>query len=359
MIRLLDLPISDKAQLVLGAVACLGLVGAISFASSESGLPLPPSPPTRSLLGHFLPLRNSFLTIAAWIDEYGPLVTIRSGTEKIVIIGRHKAVVEIVEKQGGSLADRHRMIAAGEILSGGQAIGFMHACDKFRRMRRALHTHLQPKSAETYQPLQMSHAKRMVLDVLDDPYNFQNHVTTFAAATIMKITYGKTTVTSATDPEVREIHYLFESFRTALRPGAYLVESIPWLKYLPCELYTNQLNRVQQEMQSNVNVGPSFAKYMLEHDNLYNLTEIKKAFLGGALFGAGSDSTAVAICTVLMAAACFPEEQAKVQVELDTVIGRHRGSSISYCSSTYSMISLPQRLPSPTKNLWRPSSRKP
>jgi hypothetical protein len=38
---------------------------------------------------------------------------------------------------------------------------------------------------------------------------------------------------------------------------------------------------------------------------------------------------ATAICTVLMAAACFPEEQAKVQAELDTVIGRHRGSSIS------------------------------
>jgi hypothetical protein len=35
--------------------------------------------------------------------------------------------------------------------------------------------------------------------------------------------------------------------------------------------------------------------------------------------------TSVAICTVLMAAVCFPEEQAKVQAELDAVIGRHRG----------------------------------
>ncbi|KAG1719654.1 cytochrome P450 [Suillus lakei] len=345
MVQLLDLPISDNAQLVLGAAACLGLARAISWAyfpTSESGLPLPPSPPTWSLLGHFLPLRNSFLTIAGWIDEYGPLVTIRSGTEKIVIIGRHKAVVDIMEKQGGSLADRPRMIVAGEILCGGQSIGFMHAGDKFRRMRRALHSHLQPKAAEAYQPLQMSHAKHTVLDILDDPYNFQNHATTYAAATIMKITYGKTTPTAATDPEVREIHHLFESFRIALRPGAYLVDSIPWLKYLPwyCrdlkqqfertrELYINQLNRVKQQIQSNVDVGTSFAKYMLENDHLYHLTEIEKAFLGGALFGAGSDSTAVAICTVLMAAACFPEEQAKVQVELDAVIGRHRAPTFA------------------------------
>jgi hypothetical protein len=33
---------------------------------------------------------SSFLTVAEWIDEYGPLITIRSGTEKMVVIGRHK-----------------------------------------------------------------------------------------------------------------------------------------------------------------------------------------------------------------------------------------------------------------------------
>ncbi|KAG1767529.1 hypothetical protein EDD22DRAFT_294288 [Suillus occidentalis] len=80
MAKLLDLPISDKTQLVLGAAACLGLVGVINwtyFPSSKRGLLLPPSPPTWRLLGHFLPLRYSFLAIARWIDEYGPLITIR------------------------------------------------------------------------------------------------------------------------------------------------------------------------------------------------------------------------------------------------------------------------------------------
>ncbi|KAG1726932.1 cytochrome P450 [Suillus lakei] len=323
MVQMLDLSISDNAQLVLSAADLL-LVGAswIYFPKSEHGPPLPPSPPTWHLLGHFLHLRNSFFTIAGWIDRYGPLITISSGTENIIIIGRYKAVVDIMEKQGGSLADCPRMIAAGEILSGGRAIGFMHTGDRFRRVRGALHSHLQPKVAEVYQPLQMSHARNTVLDILDDPYNFQNHATTYAAASIMKITCGKTTPTSASDPEVREVHRLFERFRTALHPGAYLVDSIPWLKYLPWygldlkrqfestgKLYTNQLNRVKQQLQSDVDV---------ENERLHHLTETEMAFLGGALFGAGSDTTAVAICTVLMAAACFPEEQAKVQAEICT-----------------------------------------
>jgi cytochrome P450 len=51
------------------------------------------------------------------------------------------------------------------------------------------------------------------------------------------------------------------------------------------------------------------------------------AYLAGSLFGAGADTTAVAIMVVIMAAACFPKAQAKVQEELDTVIGRDRGRS--------------------------------
>lgn len=338
VLKLLELPISDNTQLVLVAAACFGVAGVINWTySKRTSLPLPPSPPIWRLQGHFLPIQCSFLIIARWIDEYGPLITIRAATEKIVIIGRYKAAVEIMEKQGGALGDRPRMIAAGEILSGGQSIGFMHAGDKFRRMRSALHTHLQPKAVEAYQPLQMSHAKHTVLDILDDPYNFQTHTTAYAASTILKITYGKTTRTSATDPDVREIHRLFDTFRTVLHPGAYLVQSMPWLKHIPwyCkdlkqqyertkEVFTNQLNHVRQQLQSDVDAGPSFARYMLEHNHLYNLTDTEKAFLGGALFGAGSDTTAVAICTIFIAAACFPEEQAKVQAELDTVIGRHR-----------------------------------
>jgi hypothetical protein len=69
------------------------------------------------------------------------------------------------------------------------------------------------------------------------------------------------------------------------------------------------------------------------------------ACLAGAFFGAGTETvrhllfqvpimyidirwqTAMAMRTVLMAAEHFPEEQARVQDELDEVIGRKRGSS--------------------------------
>jgi cytochrome P450 len=51
------------------------------------------------------------------------------------------------------------------------------------------------------------------------------------------------------------------------------------------------------------------------------------AYLAGSLFGAGADTTAVAIMVLVMAAACYPKAQEKVQEELDTVVGRDRGVS--------------------------------
>ncbi|KAG1903962.1 cytochrome P450 [Suillus fuscotomentosus] len=331
-------------QLVLGVAACVLGVAVIARAyrpRSKSGLPLPPSPPNWRLMGHFLPPRNSFLTVAEWINEYGPVITIRAGTEKVVIIGRHKAAVEIMEKQGRVLADRPPM-NAGQMITGGLAIGFTGVGDKFRRMRRAIHTHLQPKAAEAYQPMQMSFAKNTVLNVLDDPSDFQNHVISYAMTTILTVAYGKDTPTSATDPEVRAIRQYMSVFRTVLSPGAYWVDTIPWLKYLPWygrnlkrefessrKIFVSQMNRLKQQSQSNVDAGPSFGRYVLENERLIGLSESEAHFLPGTFFAAGGDSSTAAICTVLMAAACFPEEQAKVQAELDEVVGRHRAPTFA------------------------------
>jgi len=77
----------------------------------------------------------------------------------------------------------------------------------------------------------------------------------------MKIAYGKNTPTSATDPEVIEMHRMVRMITGILRPGAYLVESLPWLKCLPWygrdlklgferakKFHLDQLNRVREKM---------------------------------------------------------------------------------------------------------------
>lgn len=59
------------------------------------------------------------------------------------------------------------------------------------------------------------------------------------------------------------------------------------------------------------------------------MPELEMAWLAGTVFAAGSDTTTRAICTVLMAAACFPEEQRTVHEELDAVIGTNRAPAFT------------------------------
>jgi hypothetical protein len=56
---------------------------------------------------------------------------------------------------------------------------------------------------------------------------------------------------------------------------------------LPC-LPSRDVRVVSQ--QSNEDIGPSFAKHILENGHLYGLTEIEMAYLAGGFFGAATET---------------------------------------------------------------------
>ncbi|KAF9234942.1 cytochrome P450 [Melanogaster broomeanus] len=290
----------------------LAAVAAIVSQVPPQRLPLPPGPPGHWLFGTPLPRANLTSNLPAnpnsfaeWINQYGPIISLRIGPKTMVIIGRHQESVDIMEKEGGLLADRPRAVAAGEIMSRGE---------QFRRLRRAAHTHLQAKAAESYGPIQMQAARDVILDLLDDPKHHQAHANRYAASS---------TPTGTNAPEIIMIHKMLKRFQMLMRPGALLVERYPIFKYVPfyasyletwrkeeSKLFHDQLNRVSQELKTG-SPGPSFAKYLLENQNTHKLSSEEMAYL--CRF-----ATAVAIMVVVMAAACHPKAQD------DNVIGRHR-----------------------------------
>ncbi|KAG2106591.1 cytochrome P450 [Suillus discolor] len=293
--------------------------------------PLPPGPPARWFWSNALPAVNTAHGLTDLVREYGPIVSLRQGNQVIVVIGSVEAATGIMEKEGASLVDRPRSIAAGEMLSKGMRILMARSGDRFRRLRKAVHTHLQPKVAEAYQDMQRENAMIFVLDVLNDPKNPQKHAQRFAASVILRVTYGKSVPTANTDPEVVRIHRVMEHFQVVMRPGAYLVDRVPLLRYWPgygkqlAQWHREELKLYKHQLQRDQNkAGPSFTKTLLEHANEYKLSTDEMAYLAGSLFGAGSDTTAVAMTVAIMAAACYPAAQAKVHEELDMVIGSDR-----------------------------------
>ena len=67
----------------------------------------------------------------------------------------------------------------------------------------------------------------------------------YAASVIMSLTYGKTTPTSYSDPEVQLVNKYLARLGRGLKPGAYLVDSYPILQYVP--FYLNTLKQHHKE----------------------------------------------------------------------------------------------------------------
>ncbi|KAG2046469.1 cytochrome P450, partial [Suillus hirtellus] len=200
---------------------------------------------------------------------------------------------------------------------------------------RVLHANLQPKVAETYEPMQTRHAKNLVLDILNDPKNHQRHVMRYSASVIMSFTYGKISPTSYTDPEVVSINRFSAHFCQTMKPGAYLVDAYPILCFVPGYLsqlkawhteelafYDGLLDTVRRQMCEGTATSPSFARFILEHQKQYQLEDAGLGYLAGVVSAAGYDTTASAITIMMMAAATHTDAQARIQEELDHVVGR-------------------------------------
>jgi cytochrome P450 len=177
-----------------------------------------------------------------------------------------------------------------------------------------------------------------VCDILKAPEKHQEHVKRFSNSVILRMTYGKSTPTANTDPEVVGMKRVVERFGIVMQPGAFLVDRIPILRYVPWygrqlkawfreeyELVLGQMERVKKEIASGV-AGPSFIRTLLEQHG-HQLSKIEMSFLAGTLFGAAADNISAAISTAILAAACHPEAQARVQEQLDIVVGRERAPS--------------------------------
>ncbi|KAK0471965.1 cytochrome P450 [Armillaria novae-zelandiae] len=139
-------------------------------------------------------------------QEYGPVFSFRQGVKTIVIVRRFQVAMYIMEKEGMALADRPRSMAAGETLSGGMRVLLTPAGEQFKKMGRALHSHLQVKSVASYSPTLMKTVRQNMLDIVH-------------AAMVLALAYGKVPP-SYEDPKVQsniddETAYLARGMFTA------------------------------------------------------------------------------------------------------------------------------------------------
>ncbi|EIW85894.1 cytochrome P450 [Coniophora puteana RWD-64-598 SS2] len=266
-------------------------------------------------------------------EQYGPVYTLRRGSNVMIIVAGVQAAIDILERQGGVTLSRPEAVAAGTILSKGQRLLLQPAGELFRRMRKAIHDPLQPKAAKSYAPIQYEAAKRYILNILEHPGGHQRHADLYAATVVLKVSYGKSAPSSFDHPDIQLLHKVVARFQTVVRPGSYLVDFVPWLRYVPryarelkefrnfeLGFFHDQIGKTKATIEQGVD-GPSFTRYLLENVDVHGLNADEMAYLAGGLYAAGSDSTSIGMSSIILAAVSHPELQAKIHAEMDALIG--------------------------------------
>ncbi|KAI0060310.1 cytochrome P450 [Artomyces pyxidatus] len=302
---------------------------------------VPPGPRGFPLVGNVLDMKNK-----AWLfspdlrERYGDVIYLNALGQPMVILNTQKVAADLLDRRAGIYSDRPRLIVASEISSGGLSLGFTRYGDLWRRMRRAAHECLTRAAVEDFHDVQAKEGLVLALDLLALPNGRNDHFRRTSASMIMSVVYGLPTIRSLDDVNLKNIDCHIERLANSATPGAHLVELLPWMKHVPSwmakwkreaefwyrsdsHLFENLARRVHDELENGIDRS-SLSAALIKGVDRNGLNERERAWLGGTMYAAGSETTTSALQWWSLAMVAYPETQRRAQAELDTVVGRGR-----------------------------------
>jgi len=246
-----------------------------------------------------------------------------------------------------------------ELVGWNWLFGFMAYGEAWKERRRLFQKYFHPSEIKIHQPRELEYAHKMLRRLLDSPERFIDHVRFMAGAITIAIAYGLE-IQAEDDPYIEIAEQALIGLAASAAPGAFLVDSIPILKYVPEWMpgagwkrkakewcgWTMKLLEVpfaaaQQEIAAGT-AKPSFVSLCLGNlDETQDAEHQKKVIkdTAGNFFVGGSDTTVSAINTFILVMTCYPDIQRKAQEELDRVVPKGQlpdfddGPSLPYLSA--------------------------
>ncbi|KAI0253130.1 cytochrome P450 [Lactifluus subvellereus] len=352
------IPLSTTGVLVL----ILSLV-LLYWTSKRTRLQLPPGPKGWPLIGNLLdiPMVNFSRTYTEWARKYGKIVHANAAGQPLIILNDLDIANEILDKRGATCSDRPVFTMAGELAGFGKWTSSMMYGPRLKESRKYMHRAIGTReSLEKFDHLFDSEVRKSLKATLRDPENVQQHIRQAAGAIIVRITYGYEPQEQG-DPIIVLGKSILADFSRFSELGAYLVDFIPVLKYIPACFpgagFRKEASKTREALKDFVDIPFQYTMDQMANgtapasfvtDNMQDVTtEVAKETLkwtASSLFAGGIDTTVSALYTFYLAMTLFPDAQRKAQDEIDRVIGNDRlpklidRESLPYVNALHSEI---------------------
>ncbi|KAJ5915533.1 hypothetical protein N7466_011466 [Penicillium verhagenii] len=280
--------------------------------------PLPPGPVGKPVLGNIADLpapgEQDWVHWAKHKELYGPISSITVMGQTIVILNDSRIATDLLVKRSAIHSSRPNLVFASEMVGWEHIMAMQTYSDRFRAYRKATQPYLGHETAVSHE----------------------------AGAIILKIAYGYTIEPHKLDPLVQMAGLALEHFAIAGTPGAWLVDMIPALKYVPSWLpgagFKRKAQAWKKNLQNTADIPYAFVQRQMkgkqpEPSYLSNLfkadgipaagteEEVVAKWTAASLYTGGADTTVSSVATFFLAMTLYPEVQRKAQEEIDRVLG--------------------------------------
>ncbi|TDL29032.1 cytochrome P450 [Rickenella mellea] len=312
----------------------------------RNGYPLPPGPKGIPIVGNVfdMPKSDIALAILNWGKKYGELIYVEIVGKPMLFLNSFNDAVELLEKRSLWYSDRPTFTMSGELMGLDWSPVIIRYDERFKTHRQFLHRHFKADVCQGYWTTQIKAARIFAQQMLEKPQDCERYARRAAAATIMMTAYGHE-VAPEGDYFVDLADRAVTAGSRAGVPGAYLVDTLPWLKYIPSwfpgakfkrdakiwSQYSKDMLTVPYETTMKKIVDgtahPSMMSGLIEFctqpDGTIRDEDIISACTA-VCYGAGADTTVALMMSVILALLMYPDVQTRGQEELDRVIGKSR-----------------------------------
>ncbi|PCH44159.1 cytochrome P450 [Wolfiporia cocos MD-104 SS10] len=335
--------------------AALGGIALLRYSLGTSlifaiALSLPPGPSPWPVVGNTfqIPMKHAWLVYSEWAKTYGDIIYLNALGQRLVVINSTNIAKDLLDKRSSIYSNRPRTTMAGELCGYGEVSGFRQHDDIWKRQRRMMSHALNQSSLSDHYAIQEIEAQRLVLNVLNNPDSLVHQTKLRIGSIILHVVYGYA-AKSENDPFLVKPLKMLDNFVEATVPGAWLVDIIPPLKYIPKWVPGAGFQKIAASWRqllwesawepylwckANYENGTDNRSFIatnlaVHESNLSSKDEETLVWGAITVMGGGLDTNMSTVLTFFLAMLRYPEIQVKACAEIDTVIGADRLPSIT------------------------------
>ncbi|KAH9934348.1 cytochrome P450 [Fomitopsis serialis] len=339
--------VNQSGVLVVTLICLVAYLATQAIPALRTKRPHPPGPPGWPIIRNLLqiPQDNPWLVYSAWADTYGDVVHLEALNDHLVILNTVQAAKDLLDGRSTIYSDRPESVRD---LCFGVEMPMLSYNDQWRRQRKIVAQSFNPGLVPRYYPIQEHEARRLAQGILQRPETLVSQTKTRIAAIIMRVTYGYA-VKGEDDPMITVPFDAMVNFGAATEPGAWIVDFIPQLQYLPrwtpgasflrtAERFKELEHKAswnpylwcKQRLQEGFTDTCLVASTLKEFEGkMNNEDEGALVWAASSGLGGGLDTNMSTTFTFLLAMVRHPDVQAKAQAEIDQVVGSERLPSIT------------------------------